>query len=66
LRASGGELIMSVVDQCRREAEICRHRAEQASLNSTRALLLSVARTWLTLAERMEVAFAKEDAASRS
>jgi hypothetical protein len=57
---------MSVVDQCRKEAEICRHRAEQASLNSTRTLLLSVARTWLTLADRMEVAFAKDNGASRS
>jgi hypothetical protein len=57
---------MSVVDQCRREAEICRSRAEQASLDSTRALLLSVARSWLTLAERMELAFAQDNGASRS
>jgi hypothetical protein len=45
---------MSVADQCRKEAAICRKRAERAPTASMRSLLCSVARTWLTLAERMD------------
>ena len=41
--------VMSVADQCRNEAEICNRRAQEASSRSMRALLRSVARTWLTL-----------------
>ena len=45
---------MSVADQCRKEAEICNRRAQAAPSRSMRVLLHSVARTWLTLAERIE------------
>ena len=48
---------MSVADQCREEAAICQRRAERAPTSTMRNLLLSVARTWLTLAERMESSF---------
>ena len=50
---------MSVAEQCRKEADLCQRRAETAPTSSMRSVLLSVARTWLTLAERMEGSFSK-------
>jgi hypothetical protein len=45
---------MSVADECRKQAEICRTRAEKSAKSADRIFWLSLAENWQMLAQGLE------------